>query len=218
MLFQRFEKNLLGHLLLHRRIKMPLLDGRVDRERIGDPLEHVPSRAAGPRLAHLLEQRLDLAVLMVEQQDRVHGPPPRQVYTLKLGTRRASGQPWTTGRVLTSRNVMRFQGVPLRAPFENSIPSTSSRPMLRSMAGAASSVGQFVTTSFPVWLAEKPYCSRMVAAARAAFVVAKEIRIVCLGNRFMVWFLPRQIGCSRREECVRRRSRCRWADRRRGVK
>ena len=46
------------------------------------------------------------------------------------------------------------------------MPSTSSRPMLRSMAGAASNVGQLVTTSFPDWLAEKPYCSRMLTAAR----------------------------------------------------
>jgi hypothetical protein len=38
----------------------------------------------------------------------------------------------------------------------------------------------------------------MLAAARAAFVVEKEMRMVCLGNRCMVWFLPRQSGCSRR--------------------
>src|SRR5215471_439353 len=81
---------------------------------------------------------------------------------------------------------------PREAPLENenSIPSTSSRPMLRSIAGAASSVGQLVTTSLPDWLAENPYCSRMLTAARAALGVVNEIRMVCLGNRGMVLFLP----------------------------
>src|SRR6185503_17151650 len=106
---------------------------------------------------------------------------------------------WTWGPRTSNRfrKDEPIQGVPfLGAPFENSMPSTSSRPMLRSIAGAASNVGQLVTTSLPVWLAEKPYCSRMLAAARAALAVVKEIRIVSLGNLCMVWFLPRRSGCS----------------------
>src|ERR1700690_347829 len=71
-----------------------------------------------------------------------------------------------------------------------SMRSTSSRPMLRSIAGAAMSVGQSVTTSFPDCLVENPYCSKMLAAACAAVALENEIRMVSFQNRLLAQILP----------------------------
>ena len=68
--------------------------------------------------------------------------------------------------------------------------STSSSPMLRSMAGAASSVGQSVSTSVSICLAEKPYCSKMLAAARAATRLENEIRMFAPHNARRGQILP----------------------------
>jgi hypothetical protein len=73
---QRHLLGLLGRQLLDGRVEDLLLDGHVELEIACELFQQGPALLGAASLLDLLEEGFDLTVLLLEQLDGVHGPPP----------------------------------------------------------------------------------------------------------------------------------------------
>src|SRR6185312_10513278 len=132
---------------LHRRVEMQLLDRRVNREQVREIVEHLLLRFAAA-LLEAREQRVDVAVLRLEQFDRVHGDTPPRVAGCKarayavrgarLATHASHGDPASAADAdFAVRRTDFERGVRLGGPRPLRPASPKEQPFLTGVVAAA---------------------------------------------------------------------------------